>query len=169
MTNRFSDCTSLLKEHQILQILSEFSPEFVGSIPIGVDLPQSDIDIICELKPSLPKVLGSFSSYPDFQISEKVLGEIHSLICRFSLGSEKVEIVAQELSPKKQISYLHMILEEKILKEKGTNFRLSVLEKKKAGKSTEEAFAELLGLKGDPYSSLLEYGERQKGQENSGK
>ncbi|PJZ76366.1 DUF4269 domain-containing protein [Leptospira neocaledonica] len=160
MTNRFSDCTSLLKEHQIFQILSEFSPEFVGSIPIGVELPQSDIDIICELKPSLLKVLDSFSSYPGFQLSEKVLSKVPSIICRFRLGSEKVEIVAQDLPPKKQIAYLHMIIEEKILKEKGDNFRLSVLEKKKSGKNTEEAFAELLGLEGDPYFSLLEYGKR---------
>ncbi|TGM13486.1 DUF4269 domain-containing protein [Leptospira selangorensis] len=161
MTNRFSDCTSLLKDHKVLEILSEFSPEFVGSIPIGVDLPHSDIDIICELRHSILKVLESFSSYPSFQISEKVLGNIPSIICRFRLGSEKVEIVAQSLSPKKQIAYQHMAIEEKILNEKGETFRLSVLEKKKEGKNTEEAFAELLGLKGDPYSSLLEYGERE--------
>ncbi|MEI1279560.1 DUF4269 domain-containing protein [Leptospira venezuelensis] len=161
MTNRFSDCTSLLKDHKVLEILSEFSPEFVGSIPIGVDLPHSDIDIICELKPSLLKVLELFSSYPNYQITEKLLGNIPSLLCRFRIGSEKVEIVAQNLLPKKQISYLHMIIEEKILKEKGETFKLSVLEKKKEGKNTESAFAELLGLKGDPYSSLLEYGERK--------
>lgn len=159
MTNRFSDCTSLLKDHKVLEILSEFSPEFVGSIPIGVDLPHSDIDIICELKPSILKVLESFSSYPGFQLSEKVLGQVPSIICRFRLGSEKVEIVAQNLLPQKQISYLHMVIEEKILNEKGETFRLSVLEKKKEGKNTESAFAELLGLEGDPYSSLLEYGE----------
>ncbi|WP_367899340.1 DUF4269 domain-containing protein [Leptospira sp. WS58.C1] len=157
MTNRFSDCASLLKDHHILQTLSEFSPEFVGSIPIGVDLPDSDIDIICELKPSLLKVLESFSSYPNFQLSERVLANVPSLICRFRLGSEKVEIVAQRFPPKKQIAYLHMIIEEKILKEKGETFRLSVMEKKKAGKSTEAAFAELLGLEGDPYTSLLGY------------
>ncbi|PKA16355.1 DUF4269 domain-containing protein [Leptospira haakeii] len=159
MTNRFSDCTSLLKDHKVLEILSEFSPEFVGSIPIGVDLPHSDIDIICELRPSILKVLESFSSYPNFQISEKVLGNVSSIICRFRLGSEKVEIVAQNLLPREQISYLHMVIEEKILKEKGETFRLSVLEKKKEGKTTETAFAELLGLEGDPYSTLLEYGD----------
>lgn len=160
MTNRFSDCTSLLKDHQIFQILAEFSPEFVGSIPIGVDLPHSDIDIICELKPSILNIIESFSSYPNYHLSEKVLGNVPSLICRFRLGSEKVEIVAQNLPTKKQIAYLHMIIEEKILKDKGETFRLSVLEKKKEGKNTEAAFAELLGLEGDPYSSLLEYGER---------
>lgn len=52
-----------------------------------------------------------------------------------------------------------MVIEKKILNEKGETFRLSVLEKKKEGKNTESAFAELLGLEGDPYSSLLEYGE----------
>ncbi|MGJ4789405.1 DUF4269 domain-containing protein [Leptospira koniambonensis] len=161
MTNRFSDCSSLLKDHKVLKILSEFSPEFVGSIPIGVDLPQSDIDIICELRPSFLRVLGSFSSYPNYHLSEKVLGNLPSIICRFRLGSEKVEIVAQNLLPKKQIAYLHMIIEEKVLKDKGETFRLSVLEKKKEGKNTEAAFAELLGLEGDPYSSLLEYGERE--------
>lgn len=160
MTNRYSDCISLLKDHKVLETLSEFSPEFVGSIPIGVDLPHSDIDIICELKPSILKVLESFSSYPGFQLSEKVLANVPSLICRFRLGSEKVEIVAQSLSPEKQIAYQHMIIEEKILKDKGETFRLSILDKKKEGKNTEAAFAELLGLEGDPYSSLLEYGGR---------
>ncbi|TGL58770.1 DUF4269 domain-containing protein [Leptospira sarikeiensis] len=158
MSNRFSDCLILLENHNILSILAEFSPEFVGSIPIRVDLPGSDIDIICESKPSLPEVLRSFSKYPDFHISEKVLGGISSLICRFKLDTEKLEIVAQRVPSKRQVAYLHMIIEERILLQKGENFRVSVLELKKKGKTTEEAFAELLNLEGNPYSALLKYG-----------
>ncbi len=53
------------------------------------------------------------------------------------------------------MAYRHMIIEYRILLEKGEAFRQSIVELKRQGMQTEPAFALLLGLKGDPYTELL--------------
>ncbi|WP_394370273.1 DUF4269 domain-containing protein [Zobellia barbeyronii] len=35
---------------QILEKLKEYNPILTGTIPIGIDLPESDLDIICYCK-----------------------------------------------------------------------------------------------------------------------
>ena len=39
-----------LKKHNVLQLLSSYNPILTGTIPIGIDIPSSDLDIICECK-----------------------------------------------------------------------------------------------------------------------
>ena len=54
-----------------------------------------------------------------------------------------------------------MIIEHKILEERGENFRQEVINLKKAGVKTEIAFARLLGLdESHAYDSLLNYTSR---------
>jgi hypothetical protein len=50
-----------------------------------------------------------------------------------------------------------MIIEDNLLREYGTAFREKEIGLKIKGLSTEEAFAFLLGIKGDPYEGLLKY------------
>lgn len=50
-----------------------------------------------------------------------------------------------------------MIIEHKILIEKGEDFRLQVIQLKEQGYKTEPAFAHLLDLSGDPYDELLKF------------
>ena len=37
-----------IKQHRILEILEKYNPILTGTIPIGIDLPESDLDIICQ-------------------------------------------------------------------------------------------------------------------------
>lgn len=158
MQSRYTECLGLLDRFGILAKLRNFSPEFVGSIPIQVDLPRSDIDIVCTIGPGLMDALESFSRFSEFKLSERDLGGVPSIVCRFLLNNEKVEIVSQPIQSRKQISFLHLEVEKEILRTREDAFRLKVIEEKKKGKSTEEAFAGLLELQGDPYSSLIDYG-----------
>lgn len=48
-----------------------------------------------------------------------------------------------------------MLVEHQILAQKGKDFRAKIIDLKKMGIKTEPAFAQLLGLQGDPYKSLL--------------
>lgn len=48
-----------------------------------------------------------------------------------------------------------MVAEWKILAEKGDSFKQKILELKRSGIKTEPAFAQMLGLKGDPYQAVL--------------
>ena len=55
------------------------------------------------------------------------------------------------------MGYLHMVIEYKILLQKGESFRQQVIALKQSGLKTEPAFAQLLGLPGNPYTALLEF------------
>lgn len=37
-----------IKKYKISEILEEYNPILIGTIPIGIDLPKSGLDIICE-------------------------------------------------------------------------------------------------------------------------
>lgn len=49
-----------------------------------------------------------------------------------------------------------MLIEYNLLKTYGDPFRERIIQLKKQGIKTEPAFAQLLGLKGDPYLALLD-------------
>jgi len=50
-----------------------------------------------------------------------------------------------------------MVTEYDILNHFGEDFRQQIIALKKAGYKTEPAFANILNLKGDPYTALLEF------------
>ena len=50
-----------------------------------------------------------------------------------------------------------MLIEHEIIKTRGESFRQEIIRLKRLGLITESAFAELLGLVGNPYEALLAY------------
>ena len=50
-----------------------------------------------------------------------------------------------------------MLIEHRLLQERGEAFRRAIITLKQRGYKTEPAFAKALGLKGDPYLALLPY------------
>ena len=147
-----------IKEHKIFEILEKYNPILTGTIPIGIDLPESDLDIICEcenhseFKTYLSR---EFSEKKDFKIYSKKQNGIKSTIAEFKTDYFLFEIFGQNIPTEKQNAYRHMIIENRILSEKGFDFRQKIKKLKSDGLKTEPAFAELLELKGNPYIELL--------------
>ena len=46
---RQNNAYSALNKLKILKILREYNPTLVGTIPIEIDISESDLDIICEV------------------------------------------------------------------------------------------------------------------------
>ena len=149
---------SEIKKHLILEKLEKYDPILTGTIPIGIDLPESDLDIICEcqnhseFKTYLSE---NFSNKKDFKVYSTKQNGIDSTIAEFKTDNFLFEIFGQNIPTEKQNAYQHMIIENRILKEKGSEFKQKVKELKSNGIKTEPAFAKLLGLNGNPYSELL--------------
>jgi len=142
----------------IFNLLKEFNPILAGTIPIEIDLPESDLDIICECKDhsEFSKVLTThFSEKDGFEIKLYDRNGIETTLVRFNTRSFVIEIFGQNIPTHKQNAYRHMLIENKILNQKGAEFRSRVIALKSSGLKTEPAFAKLLGLKGDPYDELL--------------
>jgi hypothetical protein len=149
-----------LKQNKVMEVLSEFDPILAGTIPINIDIENSDLDIICYWKNKtefIAAISSSFRNKTEFKIWETIIDERESVVANFKIDDFEIEIFGQNIPTKNQNAYKHMIIEHEILESKGENFRLEIIKLKQNGYKTEPAFGELLGLKNNPYLELLEY------------
>jgi len=149
-----------IKNSSVLKYMAAFDPVVTGTYPIGIYLPGSDIDIVCEyINPEhFTTVLEVvFSSEQNFEIKTKKIRGVKSIIARFDFENFLFEIFGQAKPVEQQYAYRHMIIENRILEAKDDQFRKQLIMLKEKGLSTEEAFAFLLNINGDPYDSLLSY------------
>ncbi len=155
-TTRQKQVFSLLTKHKILSKLKDYSPLFVGTIPINIDIKSSDLDIICcwtNKEEFITLLKENFEEQQDFKIIENFSN--NTVTANFILEDFEIEIFGQNIPTKKQDAYRHMIIENKLLEKKGNDFRNQIIKLKKQGYKTEPAFAIALGLTGDPYLELL--------------
>ncbi|MBF4487357.1 DUF4269 domain-containing protein [Flavobacterium sp. CSZ] len=150
----------ILTQNKVLSKLAEFDPILVGTIPINIDIENSDLDIICHWKNKTDfreKLNSVFGKENEFSIREAIINDKESIIANFKINDFEIEVFGQNIPTKDQNGYKHMLIEYEILQSKGENFRLEIIKLKQNGYKTEPAFAFILGLKGDPYMELLGY------------
>ncbi|WP_075618597.1 DUF4269 domain-containing protein [Paenisporosarcina indica] len=148
----------------IMQNLSEYKPTLCGTFPLGIDIVGSDLDIIMEVNDFLPyekMVETLYGDKENFNIKRLVIREVLVVKANFIFGGFEFELFAQPQTIKEQYAYLHMIIENSLLKQI-PNMRAEVIKLKIQGIKTEPAFCKVLGLEGDPYESLLNYGRRMR-------
>jgi len=147
-----------LNKIDILEILKKYHPILVGTIPITIDVPGSDLDIICTCENHLEFsnfLTEKFSDKKEFKIYTCMQRGRQSTIAQFRTDHFLIEIFGQNIPTEKQNAYRHMVIERRILEEKGLKFKEQIIKLKSSGMKTEPAFAKLLGLDGDPYDELL--------------
>ena len=149
----------ILKNIKIFKILEEFNPILVGTIPIGVDVDKSDLDIVCEInlknKDSLKNIsTKNFSQFKNFKIID-TFSTTGVVVINFFVDDMEIEIYASKVSSFETNGYRHMIIEERILSCCSLKFKEKIVALKKSGIKTEPAFAKLLKLNGNPYEELL--------------
>jgi Domain of unknown function (DUF4269) len=148
-----------LKKHQVLAHLQPFDPILAGTIPIDIDIENSDLDIICYCQnlDAFEEVLQEkFGSASGFKIGRIEIQDAEAVVANFQLDAFEIEIFGQNIPTRQQNAYRHMLIEYKLLREHGEQFRQKVIDLKRQGHKTEPAFALLLGLAGDPYKALLD-------------
>lgn len=148
-----------LTESKILSKLAPYQPVIAGTIPIEIDTPDSDLDILCgfdcgdEFRDFLKT---RFSACEGFEVQKCRKQGMDSVVAKFRAGLLSIEIFGQPIPPVEQMAFVHMINEYLILQERGEDFKREVIKLKKKGVKTEPAFARLLGLEGDPYQLLAD-------------
>lgn len=155
-TDKQQKVFQILTENDILEKLHCFAPILVGTIPINIDIENSDLDIICYVNNEeefVNTLQLHFKNEKDFVISKNE--KFNSIKANFFIQDFEFEIFGQDIPTQQQNAYRHMLIEYKLLLEKGEQFRLKVIELKKQGYKTEPAFARLLNLQGDAYEELL--------------
>lgn len=150
----------ILEESRVMDVLNAFDPVLVGTFPIDIAIESSDLDVACcfeNKEQFIADVNSAFSGLDGYTLTEVVMDNLPTVVVNFILKGYPVELFAQPISVDKQNGYRHMLIEYEILKAKGEHFRQEIIKLKKAGMKTEPAFAQLLGLKDDPYKAMLAY------------
>lgn len=146
-----------LKSSEVLNILSTYSPQIVGTFPLALHQADSDLDILLyadnlfELEACLKK---SFSSMNAFKIHPQKVDGIDSLIASFVFDKVPFELFAQNIPTHEQVAFRHFQTEERLLKLGGENFFQSVFKYRQIGLKTEPAFASALNLSGNSYQAI---------------
>jgi hypothetical protein len=149
-----------LTENSIFERLQLFSPLLTGTIPINIDIDESDLDIICywkkknEFANTLRREFGQING---FNLTEQVINNYETVLASFCLDDFEIEIFGQNRPTKEQDSFRHMVIEYQILRTRGEVFRQEIIKLKKDGLKTEPAFGRLLGMERNPYEELLNY------------
>lgn len=148
----------VLTNHSVISKLDKYYPILVGTIPINIDTEKSDLDIICywiSKGDFISTLKSSFQNEVNFTLEEKLKYDKEVVVAKFNIDEFPIEVYGQNTPTTEQNGYRHMVVEYKILMEKGEDFRLQIVELKKQGYKTEPAFAKLLGLANNPYDEML--------------
>lgn len=148
----------VLIELDIFSVLAEFEPLLAGTFPLGIETPQSDLDIICfaeDLTHFATVVSDAYSDQDGFEVHQTEKNGLPTLICRFQVREIPIELFAQPRHSEEQNGYRHLVAEARLLREGGDEATLAIRDLKLEGVKTEPAFGQYFCLPGDPYETLL--------------
>jgi hypothetical protein len=144
----------------VFRILRAYTPVLAGTIPLNIDIPGSDLDIICaarDLDAFTRDVTAAFGARPGFRIEHVTIKGVASVIANFDHAGFPIEIFGQPRPVTEQNAYRHLVVEARLLKIGGERARRAIRKMKNAGLKTEPAFARYFGIAGDPYEELLRW------------
>ncbi len=145
---------------RVIERLAAYDPVLAGTIPLDIDVADSDLDILCEVHDFArfeADLAAGFGHCDGFRVTAPRLrgGEL-SMTASFDHGGFIIEMFGQPLPAERQSAYRHMVVEARLLALGGAAFRRRIVALKRSGVKTEPAFAQCLGLDGDPYFALLD-------------
>lgn len=150
------DWQEALRGSGVLDLLAGFDPRIAGTLPLGVSLPGSDIDILCHA-PEPNDVADCLSEarerLPGLVLRRWISGG-RPLVAAFGIDHWPVEVFASPVEVDRQAGWRHFVVERRLLELGGEALRQRVLGLRRAGARTEPAFAAVFGLQGDPYAEL---------------
>lgn len=148
----------VLNKLQLFDILSKYNPILVGTIPIDIDIFNSDLDIICEVYEydNFENIIKNYyGNYDAFRVNRQVVGGVEASFSSFRSNKFCIEIFGQPKPVFEQNGYRHMIIEKKLLDLSGKEIKDEIRRLKREGIKTEPAFAKYFRLKGDPFEEML--------------
>jgi hypothetical protein len=151
------DHRDALARTAVLARLAAFDPHVAGTPPLGIDLPSSDIDILCHAPDPhafAETVCRGCAVLSGFAVHQW-RGAQRPVVARFTAEGWAFELFGSPEPVAAQPGWRHFLVERRLLAIGGDRLRAAILALRHAGAKTEPAFAQLLGLAGDPYAELL--------------
>ena len=151
-----------LAECGVLEVLAPFDPRIVGTPPLGLDLPVSDIDVVCfapDAHAFTETVWRTFSNTQGFIVKQLVRSP-RPVVASLEVAGWRIELYGEATPVEKQRGWRHFAVERRLLTLGGADLTVAVLALRQQGMKTEPAFAAALRLRGDPYLALLDLDEQ---------
>jgi hypothetical protein len=140
------------------ELLKGLPWSFAGTPPLGIDIPGSDIDVICsvsDLGAFAQRIWGSCSERAGFRMWQWADGD-KNVVATFEAKGWRFELFATLHPLATQVAVRHVEIEARLLIRGGKQFKTAVQAARLGGLKTEPAFAAVLGLEGNPYQALLD-------------
>lgn len=141
----------------IMEFLQPFDPRIVGTLPLGLAVPGSDVDIVCharDVDAFAEAIWARYRSVDDFVIYRWRSGT-QPVVARFVWDGWPFEVFGDQRPVDEQPGWIHFEVERRLLALDDGRLRRAVNAQRAAGLKTEPAFAAVLGIGGDPYRGLL--------------
>lgn len=148
---------NVLNQLNLSTLLRDYHPVVIGTPPLGLGIPSSDIDVACsatDLQQFATFVSHHFQDKTSFQCRTIEIRGEPAVVASFETHGWEVELFCQSKPTESQMGVRHFLIEKRLLDLEHT-LRPIILALKQSGLKTEPAFAQFLGLQGDPYESLL--------------
>lgn len=142
----------------LMVALAAYDPHVAGTPPLGLELPTSDVDVLCHAPDPAEfaaVVWEAFSHEAEFLMGQWI-GESRPVIASFRAYDWRFEIFGHPSPVHSQNGWRHFAVERRLLALAAPAFRTAIMQMRVNGMKTEPAFAAILELKGDPYRALLE-------------
>jgi hypothetical protein len=142
---------------RVIDVLREHDPHIAGTLPLGIDVPGSDIDLLCHAPDAdafAQLVWSAFGDQSGFSIRQWT-GDERPVIASFEAHGWPFELFGHPSPVPLQQGWRHFEVQRRLLTLGGTRFRRAVMQRRRRGAKTEPAFAAALRLDGDPYAGLL--------------
>lgn len=149
---------AVLVRHGLLQQLAPLDTALAGTVPLDIQVPGSDLDILVTAPDPaslVPRLDALFGGMPDYHRHLAYFADGPALVARFTVEDWPVEIFAQAPPVERQMAWRHMLVEARLLA-LFPEVRPAIRGLKSNGMKTEPAFATLFGLPGNPYQALLD-------------
>lgn len=156
-TPRQRAAAAALAKLGVFETLASFGPLLAGTIPLDVDLPASDLDVLCEaydLDAFIAAAWAGFSHHDGFACHRAEHQGLPAAVVRFRAEGFAFELFGQPLPAAQQQAFLHLLAEARLLHAGSSEDRAAIRALKQEGLKTEPAFGERFALPGDPYLSL---------------
>ncbi|HEY84271.1 MAG TPA: DUF4269 domain-containing protein [Chloroflexi bacterium] len=146
-----------LQRLKIFERLAAYKPILTGTIPLDIDIPDSDLDVICQVE-DLPAfealLLRYFAAEDGFTLRRQEANGLPVVVCNFEADGWPIEIFAQPRPVRRQNAYRHLVAEARLLLLAEDEAKRNIRQLKGAGLKTEPAFGEYFALPGNPFSTL---------------
>lgn len=146
-----------LLESRVLEILRDYDPVLVSTVCVDIDIPSSDLDVICEarnLEAFSTFLSSTFGTFRGFSIRRSDRSP-PAIVAQFFFGSWEYEVFGQALPVERQAAFRHLVQIDRVVGLGGVSWREAIRTLKLGGRKTEPALARCLGMGGNPYDAVL--------------